>query len=49
MQRYVPPKDIAAVLYRAFWKKDKGFKFYKLTSLIKMDGTPSHSRNPSNI
>ena len=32
MQRYVPSKEEFPVIYRSMWKKNKGYKFYKLTS-----------------
>jgi len=38
MQRYIPSKKEAAILYRGLWKKGKGFKFYKLESNFPYNG-----------
>ena len=38
MQRYVPSQGEHPLIYRGFWKKNKGFKIYKLTSVYPYNG-----------
>lgn len=38
MQRYVPSKEEQCIKYRSYWKKNKGFKFYKLNSILPLNG-----------
>ena len=38
MQHYVASKEDQCIKYRGCWKKDKGFKFYKLSSVIPLNG-----------
>jgi hypothetical protein len=34
----MPPKEESVLMYRGFWKKDKGFKIYKFKSIIPLNG-----------
>lgn len=38
MQRYIPSKDEYPSIYRGLWKKNKGYKFYKMTSIYPYNG-----------
>lgn len=38
MQRYLPSRDDSSLIYRSVWRKDKGYKFYKLSSIFPFNG-----------
>lgn len=41
IQRFIPSKEEYPLVYRGLWKRNKGFKFYKMTSLFPYNGDKS--------
>ena len=44
IQRFIPSRNEYPEVFRGYWKKNKGYKFYKFTSIYPYNGNKETAR-----